>query len=52
LSASLMIPKDQVMARLKEAKDEKFAFRARKGVYKVNPLRIGAFISDLENRLR
>jgi hypothetical protein len=52
LSASLMIPKDQVMARLKEAKDEKFAFRVRKGVYAVNPLRIGVFISSLENKLR
>jgi len=50
LSNSLMIPKDQVLARLKELKDEKFAFRVSKGVYKVNPFKIDDLLKSLENK--
>jgi len=50
LSNSLMISKDQVLARLKEFRDEKFAFRVTKGIYKVNPLQIESFLSSLENK--
>jgi len=49
LSGYLMIPKNQVAARLKELGDEKFAFRVRRGIYSVNPSRIEDFLNDLEN---
>jgi hypothetical protein len=52
LSSSLMIAKDQVSARLKDAKDEKFAQRTSKGVYAVNPLKIGEFLTSLENKYK
>jgi hypothetical protein len=52
LSNSLMIPKDQVLARLKELKDEKFAFRVSKGVYKVNPFKIDDLLKSLENKYK
>jgi len=52
LSSYLMIQKDQVMARLKDAKDEKFATRAGKGVYSANPFRIEEFLSALENKYK
>lgn len=52
LSNSLMIPKNQVLARLKELKDQKFAFRVSKGVYKVNPFKIDEFLKDLENNYK
>jgi hypothetical protein len=52
LSNSLMIPKNQVLARLKELKDEKFAFRVSKGVYRVNPLKIEDFLKELENKYK
>jgi hypothetical protein len=50
LSNSLMIPKNQVLARLKELRDEKFAFRVSKGVYKVNPFKIDDLLKSLENK--
>ena len=52
LSNSLMIPKNQVLARLKELKDEKFAFRVGKGIYKVNLLRIENFLKSLESKYK
>jgi len=52
LSNSLMIPKDQVLARLKELRDEKFAFRVSKGVYKVNPFKIDDLLKSLENKYK
>jgi hypothetical protein len=52
LSNSLMIPKNQVLARLKELKDEKFAFRVSKGVYRVNPFKIEDFLKELENKYK
>jgi len=52
LSNSLMIPKNQVLARLKELKDKKFAFRISKGVYQVNPLKIEAFLNNLESKFK
>jgi len=52
LSNSLMIPKDQVLARLKELKDRKFAFRVSKGVYRVNPFKIDDLLTSLENKYK
>jgi len=52
LSNSLMIPKDQVLARLKELKDEKFALRVSKGMYKVNPFKIDDLLKSLENKYK
>lgn len=52
ISNSLMIPKDQVLARLKELKDEKFAFRISKGIYKVNPFKIDELLNSLENKYK
>lgn len=50
LSNSLLIPKDQVTARLKELKDKGIAFRVGKGVYKVNLVRIDEILKNLENK--
>jgi hypothetical protein len=50
LSKSLDIPRDQVIARLKELKDNKFALRVDKGKYKLNPLKIGKFLSQMEKK--
>jgi hypothetical protein len=51
LSSFLDIPENQVVARLKELKDkDKIAILVKKGVYKANPLQIGRFLEDLENK--
>ena len=50
LSNNLMIPKNQVVARLKELKDERFAFRVSRGIYKVNPLKINDFLNNIESK--
>ncbi|MCX8000383.1 MAG: hypothetical protein N3A69_15760 [Leptospiraceae bacterium] len=50
LSHFLGIPKDQVVARLADLKDEKIAIRVDKGVYKANPAQIGRFLDNLENK--
>jgi len=52
LSDFLMIAKDQVSARLKDLRDERFAGRASKGVYVVNPLMISEFLTTLENKYK
>ncbi len=52
LSSSLMIPKNQVLARLKELKDKKFALRVSKGVYRVNLFQIDDLLKDLENKYK
>ena len=52
LSNHLMIPKNQVVARLKELKDERFAFRVSRGIYKVNPLKINDFLNTIEIRYK
>jgi len=52
LSGYLMISKDQVVARLKNLKDERFATRTGKGVYAVNPFRIGEFLASVENKYK
>lgn len=48
LRVSLSIPENQVAARLKELKDDKFAIAVKRGVYRVNPSQIERFLKDLE----
>ena len=50
ISKFFLVDKLQVVARLKEAIDEKFAFRDKKGVYKLNPSRLDAFLDNLEKK--
>jgi len=50
LSQCLNIPKDQVVARLADLKEEKIAIRSDKGVYKANLLQIGKFLENMENK--
>ena len=50
LSQCLSIPKDQVVARLADLKEEKIAIRLDKGVYKANLLQIGKFLENMENK--
>lgn len=52
LSNSLIISKEQVLARLKDLKDKKFVFRISKGIYKVNPLKIDSYLKSLENKYK
>lgn len=49
LSTSLNIPEDQIAARLRDLREEKFATSVRKGVSQVNPLQIERFIVELES---
>jgi hypothetical protein len=49
LSTSLNIPEDQISARLKDLREDKFATPVRKGVSQVNPLQIERFIVELES---
>lgn len=49
LSASLNIPRDQIAARLKDLREERFAASVGKGVSQVNPLHIERFILELES---
>jgi len=48
LSTSLNIPEDQISARLKDLREDRFATPVRKGVNQVNPLQIERFIVELE----
>ena len=50
LSDYLLIPKNQILARLKEAVDEKLAIRVERGIYKINPTKIEKFLEILENK--
>jgi hypothetical protein len=48
LSTSLNIPEDQISARLKDLREDRFAIPVRKGVNQANPLQIERFIVELE----
>lgn len=50
LALYLDVPKDQINARLKDARDDKFANTSDKGLSSVNPLRIGSFLEELEKK--
>ncbi|MEM2466567.1 MAG: hypothetical protein QXZ47_04650 [Candidatus Bathyarchaeia archaeon] len=50
LSQNLGIPEDQVAARLADLRDEGVVIRVDKGVYRVNPTRIGRFLDYLEDK--
>lgn len=50
LSIFLMIPRDQITARLNELKRERYANCIAKGVYKVNVSRIDDILNELENK--
>lgn len=50
LSRNLDIPKDQVYARLKELKDDRFAVTSDKGIYRVNTFEIGKFLDEIEGK--
>jgi hypothetical protein len=43
----LNIPRDQIIARLKDARDEKFAIASEKGTIAL-PIKIGDFLNELE----
>lgn len=49
LSDSLSIPKDQIAARMKELREDKFAIPVKRGLHQVNPLQIERFMVELEN---
>jgi len=49
LSTSLSIPEDQIAARMKELREDKFAISVKRGLHQVNPLQIERFIAELES---
>lgn len=49
LSNSLSIAEDQIAARMKELREDKFAISVKRGVHQVNPLQIERFILELES---
>ena len=50
ISKFFLVDKKQVSARLKEIRDEKFALREEKGVYKLNPSKLDAFLDELDEK--
>ena len=48
----LSIPKDQVYARIKDLKDEKFIVELEKKKFRVHPFEIGKFIGELETEFK
>jgi len=49
LSNSLNVPEDQIAARMKELRENKFATPVKRGLHQVNPLQIERFIVELES---
>ncbi|MGA3191144.1 MAG: hypothetical protein ABSD73_01365 [Candidatus Bathyarchaeia archaeon] len=49
LSTSLIIPEDQIAARIAELREDKFAIPVKRGSHQANPLQIEEFIAELEN---
>ena len=52
LSKMLNLPKNQAAARLTELVEDKVAVRIEKGVYKINPSKIGRFLDYLESKYK
>ena len=52
VSRMLNLPKDQAAARLTELVDDKVAVRIERGVYKINPSKIGKFLDYLESKYK
>jgi hypothetical protein len=50
LSNMLDIPRDQINARLKDVRDEKFAINFEGGKYRAKPFEIGRFLETLEKK--
>jgi hypothetical protein len=49
LSNSLSIAEDQIAARMKELREDRFAISVKRGLHQVNPLQIERFILELES---
>lgn len=50
LSDNLLVPRDQILARIKNLKDGKLVRSSSRGVYGVDPTRIGSFLKELERK--
>jgi len=50
ISKFFLVDKKQVNARLKEIRDDKFALREEKGIYKLNPSKLDAFLNELDEK--
>lgn len=52
LSNFLNIPKNQITARLNELKDSKFAESVERGLFRINPRQLSAFLNEMEAKNR